>query len=166
MSEFTPIMSQEDFDKAIQKRLAQKEREVSEQFKEYLSPEKQSELKKEYEKRLEEAKDAIKTAEEKAKSSNQTVTELTKRAEQAEASLLKNRIAYENKLPLELAGRLMGDTEEDLKKDAENLAALIKPSTAAPLRTTEVRTNTNNTSAGANEGMLQLLSQLSDTLKD
>lgn len=165
MSEFTPIMSQEDFDKAIQKRLAQKEREVSEQFKEYLSPTKQAQLKEEYEKRLEEAKEALKAAEEKAKSNSQTVADLTKRAEMAESSLLKNKIAYENKLPLELAGRLMGDTEEDLKKDAESLAALLKPSTAAPLKTNEVRHNPT-TSAANDNGMLQLLSQLSDTLKD
>ena len=36
--EFTPITTQEEFDKAIQKRLAQKEREMTESFKEYMSP--------------------------------------------------------------------------------------------------------------------------------
>ena len=39
MSEFTPIETQEDFDKAIKSRLAQKDRVLAEKYKSYLSPE-------------------------------------------------------------------------------------------------------------------------------
>lgn len=161
MSEFTPIMTQEDFDKAIQKRLAQKEREMTEQFKEYMSPDAVKDLKADFDRKVKEANEAVKVVEEKLKAKDQTVSDLTKRAEDAEGRLLKNKIAYENKLPLELAGRLIGSTEEELKADAESLASLMKPSAAPPLRIGEVRgSGTANTNAAVDAGMMQLLGQL------
>ena len=57
MSEFTPITTQEEFDKAIQKRLAQKEREVTENFKEYMSPDNVKELRAEFERKIKEAQE-------------------------------------------------------------------------------------------------------------
>ena len=48
MSDFTPIQTQEEFDKAIKGRLAQKDREAEERYKDYLSPDKVSELKADY----------------------------------------------------------------------------------------------------------------------
>lgn len=164
MSEFTPIMTQEDFDKAIQKRLAQKEREITEQFKDFLSPTQQSALKEEYENKLTKAGEDLKAAQEKLKSHETTVSDLTKRAEAAESRLLKSKIAYDHKLPLELADRLVGDTKEDLDKDAETLAGLMKPSATAPLHTGEVRSTNGTGNGSVDAGMMQLLSQLSDTL--
>ena len=166
MSEFTPIMTQEDFDKAIQKRLAQKEREITEQFKDYLSPAQQKELKEEYENKLTKAGDDLKAAQDAIKNNATTVSDLTKRAEAAESKLLKSKIAYDHKLPLELADRLVGDTKEDLDKDAETLAGLMKPSSTAPLHTNEVRQPNGNGNGSVDTGMMQLLSQLSDTLQN
>lgn len=40
---------------------------------------------------------------------------------------MKNKVAYENKLPIELSDRLIGQTEEELKADAEKLSEIIKP---------------------------------------
>lgn len=166
MSEFTPITTQEDFDKAIQKRLAQKEREVTEQFKDFLSPTQQSALREEYEEKLTKAGEDLKAAQEKIKGHSETVSDLTKRAEAAESKLLKSKIAYEHKLPLELADRLVGDTKEALDKDAETLAGLMKPSATAPLHTNEVRSPNGNGNGSVDAGMMQLLSQLSDTLQN
>lgn len=157
MSEFTPITTQEEFDKAIKSRLAQKDREAEEKYKDYLSPDKLSSLKEDYEKKLEEAKKSAKEASDKLSENQKTVDELTKRAETAEHSLLKNKIAYDHKLPLELAGRLVGTTEEELTKDAESLASLVKPSSAPPLYST----NPNNTTKSASDqALLGLLSQI------
>lgn len=50
---------------------------------------------------------------------------------------LKYRIANENGIPLELASKLSGETEEDLKKDAETLSSFITRKQTLPLRTTE-----------------------------
>ena len=157
MSDFTPITTQEEFDKAIKGRLAQKDREAEEKYKDYLSPEKVSSLKEDYEKKLEEAKKSAKEAADKLSAKDVTVTELTKRAEAAENSLLKNKIAYDHKLHLELAGRLVGTTEEELAKDAESLAALVKPSSAPPLRSTDPSQQTKTL---ADQALVGLLSQL------
>lgn len=160
--EFTPITTQEEFDKAIQKRLAQKEREMTENFKEYMSPDDVKTLKAECDRKVKEAQDCVKVAEDKLKANEQTVSEITKRAEAAELSLKKNQIAYEHKLPLELAGRLVGSTDEELTKDAENLASLVKPSYAPPLRSTE--TNNNNGSLTQDQALLGLLGQIKGNL--
>ncbi len=50
---------------------------------------------------------------------------------------LKYRIANENGIPLELASKLTGETEEDLKKDAETLSSFITRKQTLPLRNTE-----------------------------
>lgn len=163
MSDFTPIETQEAFDKAIQKRLAQKDRELADQYKDYLSPDDVAALKADYENKIREAGEAVKAAEGRVKEKDTTVSELTKRAEAAEVSLLKNKIAYENKLPLELAGRLVGNNEEELKADAETLASLIKPTNTPPLHTGE-RTMGGSNSNQMGAGMMSLLSQLKDNM--
>lgn len=157
MSDFVPIQTQEDFDKAIKGRLAQKDREAEEKYKDFMSPEKVSELKADYEKKLEEAKKAAKDATDKLSANEKTVADLTTRIETAENSLLKNTIAYKHKLPLELASRLVGTNEEELTKDAESLSALMKPSTTAPLHSTNPSI-TNKTPES--QALIGLLSQI------
>lgn len=113
MSEFKVIETQEELDKIIKKRLEQKDREVAEQYKDYLSPDDAKAMKADYEKQIQEAQDKLKTFDE-------TVSTLTKRAETAEVSLLKNKVAIENNVPIKLASRLVGTTEEELKADAQS----------------------------------------------
>ena len=126
MSEnFKVIETQEELDKIIKSRLAQKDREIAESYKDYLSPEKAEALKADYEKKLEEANKNLKDAQDKLKTFDSTVSELTKRAETAEVSLMKNKVAIENKLPIELADRLIGANEDELKADAEKLSGIL-----------------------------------------
>lgn len=161
MSEFTPIQTQEDFDKAIKSRLAQKDRELAEQYKGFLSPEAveelQNKLKAEYEGKLTKAAEDVKAAQDKLAAKDQTVSDLTKRAEAAESSLLKNKIAYDAKLPLELAGRLVGKDETELKADAEMLAGMFKPAKAAPLYTSETGAQNQVNHGAAMQGLLSQL---------
>lgn len=157
MSDFQVIQTQEEFDRAIKSRLAQKDRELEEKYKDYLSPDKVASLKEDYETKIEEIKKSAKEAADKLSANAQTVAELTKRAESAENSLLKNKIAYEHKLPLELAGRLVGNTEDELSKDAESLASLIKPSSAPPLKSIDPNAATKTAS---DQALLGLLSQM------
>ena len=168
MSDFTPIETQEAFDKAIQKRLAQKDRELADQYKDYLSPDDVAALKAEYENRIREAGEAVKKAEGRIKEKEGTVSELTKRAEMAEASLLKNRIAYEHKIPAGLAERMIGTTEEELNKDAERLSELIKEASHAsitpPLHTSEPFMGAGSSGNQMIAGMASLLSQLKNNM--
>ncbi len=150
MSEFKVIETQEEFDKLIQKRLERNTRETEERFKDYVSPDEVSKIKSDYETQIKDFK-------EKAANHDQVVSDLTQRATKAETSLMKTRIANENGIPLELAGRLVGTNEEELKKDAESFASLITPKSAPPLKTNEVAGNNNNSINAAYATMLAAL---------
>lgn len=139
--EFKIIETQEDFDKAIQKRLAQKDKEQAEKYKDYLSPDGVASLKGEYDKKLQELNDALAKANEKIAGNDKVVSELTTRATTAESDLLKSRIAHESGVPFELAGRLVGSNEEELKADAEKFASFLGPKSAPPLHSTDPGSN-------------------------
>lgn len=157
MSEFTPIQTQEEFDEAIKERLARKDKEAAEKYKEYMSPDKVAELKADYERKINEASESVKDFEAKLKEKDETVSQLTKRAESAETNLLKNEIAYKNNLPLEMASRLVGNTAEELTKDAETLAGFMAPKGTPPLYT---GAQTGSSGIDGNAAMMGLLSQL------
>ena len=91
MADFKVIETQEDFDKAIKSRLAQKDRELAEQYKDYLSPEQVQGLKDELKKQLDEANDLVAKAKETLAEKDKAVSDLESRAADAEtlASLLK-----------------------------------------------------------------------------
>ena len=159
MEEFKVIETQEDFDKAIQKRLARADREMQEKYREYLAPDKVEELKQEYEKKVQKTEEELKAANEKIASHDQVVADLTTRATTAENKLLKGRIANDAGIPLELASRLVGNNEEELKKDAESLASYLTPKSAPPLKTTDPAGGTG-AQAKINADMATMLSQI------
>lgn len=148
MDDFKVIETQEDFDKAIQKRLAQKDRELAEQYKDFLSPDKVEALKEEHKKEIADLNKALKEANEKIAGHDQIVSELTTRAMTAESDLLKSRIAHESGVPFELAGRLVGQNEDELKADAEKFASFLAPKSAPPLHTSDTPDNSNAGFAG------------------
>lgn len=147
MSDFKIIETQEDFDKAIQSRLKQKDRELADKYKDYLSPDDVTALKADYDKQLQDANKLVEEANIKLSTFDETVSNLTQRAETAENKLLKNKVAYENKLPIELSDRLIGSTEEELKADAEKLSGILKPQGhgAPPLYTGTQTSQSGNT---------------------
>ena len=166
MSEnFKVIETQEELDKIIKSRLAQKDREVAESYKDYLSPEKAEALKADYEKKLEEANKNLKDAQDKLKTFDDTVSELTKRAETAEVSLLKNKVAIENNVPISSAYRLIGTTEEELKADAVKFLeeqGKTKPGFEPPLYTGKQIKQTNSYDAGIAELAAQMTAQMAN----
>ena len=121
MSEFKTIETQEELDKIIKKRLEQKDREVAETYKDYLSPEAVQSMKDDYEKQIKDANKLVEDAKVKLQTFDETVSKLTKRAEAAEVSNLKTKVAIDNNVPIKLASRLVGTTEEELKADAQLL---------------------------------------------
>ena len=158
--EFKVIETQEDFDKAIQKRLARADREMQEKYQDYLAPDKVEELKQEYEKKIQKAEEDLKAASDKIANHDQIVADLTTRATTAENKLLKGRIANDAGIPLELAGRLVGNNEEELKADAESLASYLVPKSAPPLRSTDPAAGATGTQAKVNADMATMLSQI------
>ena len=167
MGEFKAIETQEDFDKAIQKRLEQKDREAAEKYKDYMSPDDVAKLNADHEKAISDLQGKLAQADEKAAQHDKVVQELQEKALKAETSLLKSQVAHENGVPIELADRLIGSTAEELKADAERFAGFMAPKTAAPLRTTDpsnVLTLTGNPDTdsknAAAAAMLSFLPQL------
>lgn len=135
MAEFTPITTQEAFNEAIRERL---ERERA-KYADYDSLKAQAtELKKfqdaKYPEQITALQDQLKTAQEAAG-----------RAAAAEGELLKIQVAARHGIPLELAGRLSGNDESELDKDADTMAGFLKTPGAPPLAQVDppVGKNTN-----------------------
>lgn len=156
MSEFKVIETQEEFDRIIQKRLAQKEAEVSKKYEGYLSPDDIQKLKADYDGKLAQAQADLEAMATKVAAHDQEVADLTARAVKAETSLLKGEVANKHGIPLELAGRLIGDTKEDLEKDAESFASYMGPKAAPPLRSNDPA----NQATGLDGAYAAVLSQL------
>lgn len=58
---------------------------------------------------------------------------------------LKRKIAIENGINYELASRLQGNTEEEIRKDAQSLSQLVKPNNkVAPLKDIENKKEEKN----------------------
>lgn len=67
------------------------------------------------------------------------LTEKDNLIKEYELKNVKYRIAVEAGIPLALADRLSGKSEEEIKKDAESLASFINQKSKLPLKTTETK---------------------------
>ena len=159
MEDFKVIETQEDFDRAIQKRLEQKEREVEGRYKDYLAPDAVKKIREEYDGKLATAQADLQTLTTKQANHDKEIADLTARAVKAETDLTKGKAASKHGIPLELAGRLVGDTPEDIEKDAESFAALMGSSRPpVPLRTNEPgNSNGGNSIDAALASLMQAL---------
>ena len=128
--EFKVIETQEAFDAAIKSRLERNTRtvteEVTKKFEGYVSPD---EAKKTAER--------IEALSKEIEAGKATIADLTAKNSAYEISSVKMKIAQGLGIPVELAERLNGTTEEELKKDAEAFAALVKPNHQPRPRGTE-----------------------------
>ena len=129
MADFKPIETQEQFDAMIKGRLEQAERSFIEKYG------KTDELKTQLEasagqiaeltQRLEEANNQIESSKAEMEGLNAKVLKY-------ETDSVKTRVAHEEGLPFEMAGRLTGDNEEAIRADAKSLAKMIKANTSTP----------------------------------
>lgn len=136
MSEFTPITTQEQFDAAIGERLKRERETVAKKYGDY------DDIKgkvADYERQI---GDLTREAAEKAKTYagyESTLAELNAKVKGYETSSVKMRIAHELGIPYELADRLSGDNEGDIRRDAESLSKILtRPNNqTAPMRSHE-----------------------------
>lgn len=133
MADFTPITTQEEFDRMVGERLKRERETVKKEFDGYLSPEDE---KKKYEGYL---SPALEKEKYKGYLTPEEAAEKEKTIKGYEASSVKMRIAHEVGIPYELAGRLTGENEEALRKDAEGLVKIMGSQShkVPPLRNTE-----------------------------
>ena len=128
MAEFKAITTQEELNRIIEERLSRERAK----YADYEALKADSAALRELQgKKLDEQVTALTGQLQKAQGD---LSAMQTRAETAERSLLRSRIAREKNLPAELADRLTGDDETALRADAEALAKLIAPAQpAAPL---------------------------------
>ena len=136
MADFTAITTQEQFDAAIGERIKRERDTIAKKYADY------DDLKNkisDYEKQIGTLSKSIEDSGKKYAGYDKTLADLTAKVKGYETSSVKMRIAHEVGIPYELATRLSGETEDDIRKDAESLAKLVgKPGqTAPPLKSTE-----------------------------
>lgn len=130
MSEFKPIETQEALDAILKERLDRQKKSVTEEVrKEYegwISPE---EAKK--------SADKITALTGKLSDSETKIADLTAKNSAYEISSVKMKVARETGLPYELAERLSGNTEDEIRKDAETLSQFASQPQPTPSYTSE-----------------------------
>ena len=159
---FKEILTQEDFDIAIGERL-KREREAAE--KRYAGFDEAKEkaekydalIAKDLEGQIKKLNEQLAAEKQKNTDHDKIVSDLTARANKAEAAVMKSRIAHEAGLPYELSSRLTGDTEEELIEDAKALASFVKPATAPPLASTDPSKSSASSATAAKQAALMAL---------
>lgn len=121
------MFTQDEVNALIKERLERSEKKMAEKYADYFSPEdvknKTADLEKQVSEMgisLEEAKKKSSEFDELLGQKNKEIDRLTAEAKKHATDAVKSRIAYgEFKLPNGFADRLKGDTEEEIRKDAE-----------------------------------------------
>ena len=137
--EFKPIESQEQLDNIIKDRLQINDRSWSEKYSGYLSPDEVASKTKELDDEIAKLGNSLNEATEKAKTDAETIKSLTEKVKTYETASVKSRIAHEIGIPYELANKLSGETEEEIRKDAESLKPFVTQKIVPPLRDPESR---------------------------
>ena len=151
--EFQAITSQEQLDNVIGERLRRQKEQFEEEIKEYKA------LKEENEKLQTELEQKNQFIEENKKETSMRTEDyenLEKELNTLKLQQLKQKIAINNGIPLDLANRLSGEDEESLLEDAKTLSQFINSNpTPQPLKSVE-DTNVND----EDMAYKQLLNQL------
>lgn len=146
MTEFKVIETQEELDKIIAERLKRERSKVEDEYKEKINT---------YETQIQELKSENAEAKanlEKASEKDSEIEKLQGRIKGYEKSELQRKIALENKIPYNLAGRIQGETEEEMQEDAKSLSKYFeKKEVVPPLKNPEI----NKGHSGAYKELLQ-----------
>ena len=149
-----PISDQAALDAVIKDRLERERNSVTKKFEGWISPEDNAKAVAEYQKQIEEIKASH------AKDS-ETINGLTAQVKSFEMANLKSKVAMELGLPYGMASRLSGETEDDIRKDAQSLKDLIGTSKPqAPQAATEPRLTQNPEKVIENAAYKKLLDSI------
>lgn len=154
MGEFQPITNQEEFDAKIKERLERERNSVTKQFANWISPEDNAKQVADFQKQIEEIKASH-------SEDSKTIETLTTRVKAYETAEIRSRVAHEMGLPYGMASRINGETEEEIRKDAQSLKDLIGTARPqAPQATTEPRLTQNSEKAIENAAYRKLLGSM------
>ena len=117
--DFKAITTQEEFDAAIKSRLERERKTIESRYSDYES------LKAQIDNLTKEKSDLEKAKAEDAKKIQDQLDAANAKTKKLELDSIRTKVAIEKKLPLELRTRLSGETEEEIKADADNLAKVF-----------------------------------------
>ena len=155
---FKTIETQEQFDEAIKERL---ERE-SKKYEGYMSPSDVAKLQDDYKKQLEDATKSTSDYTKQIEDLNKSILEKDSKISQYETNSVKMRICLNNGLPFEMASRLTGTTEEEIQKDAEQLAKLMSVNIKGSLN---VAPQASTTKTSAEDGVTKIFKEMNPNLE-
>lgn len=155
----TPITTSEQLDSIVSERTnsivqTRLEREAK-KYASYTSPEDLKAMQEKYDKQIGDLNGALSAANEKAAKYDADIAERDAKIKSYETASVKTRIAQEMGLPYELHSRLNGETEEEIKKDAEALAKYFKASSPAPMASAEPKVKETDSKTAAYKEMLR-----------
>ena len=141
--EFTPIETQEQFDQMVKDRVERAKKSAAKEFETQLKDLeqlKESVTAKETE--IGTLKAKLTDLEAEKKTNGESYQSMQKELSQVKLSALKQRIAIDAGIPLEMADRLNGEDEESIKADAEKVKGFWGAKHVAPsFKTEEVPTD-------------------------
>lgn len=145
MADFTPIETQEQFDAMVKDRIARAEKSAAEKYGDYDAVKKQNaELTDQIAKLTEQIRKQTETID----GNKVTVDDLTAKVQKYETASVKTKIALELGLPYQIAERLTGSDETEIRADAENMVKLLGPNRhPAPLGSGEPQPSGNSKDA-------------------
>lgn len=153
MADFNPINTQEELNSIIGERLRRERETVTKEYEQKIT-EKDGEIGT--------LKTSITDLSKQLEDANKSISEipaLKEKIQGYERASVKSRVAREVGIPYELADRLSGETEEDLRKDAEGLRKLIgQVQPAAPKANGERNVGKDN--EATNDAWRQVLQQM------
>lgn len=150
--EFKAITTQEEFDKAIQDRLARQKESIEKQYADYAEIKAKNEA---LESEIGILKTTLSEANAKTESYDKDIADLNAKIAGYETANMRTKIALQYGIPYDLAGRLVGEDEESITEDAKKLAELIgSKEPLAPLKDTEPKVKDKD---GAYKALLENL---------
>ena len=123
MGEFEPITTQEQLDEIISARLKRDREATAKKYADYDDIKGKND---EYVKRIAELEKANSDLTTKYEGYDSQLLDLQNECKEYEAKKKKTDIALEYGLPYGMASRLIGDTDEDIRKDAQDMMAMMK----------------------------------------
>lgn len=154
----TPITTQEQLDSVIQERVdkvvASKAARDAKKYEAYTSPDDLKALTEKYDKQIGDLNSALSAANEKAAKYDADIAERDAKIKGYETAAVRTKVGHEAGLPYELHSRLVGETEDEIRKDAESLAKIMKAQAAPPLAAPEKPVTKRDEQKAAYKSML------------
>ena len=136
------VLTQDQVNQIIASRVKQAKESTEKKYADYESVKKAN---TDLEKRIAELEKAAAESDKKITAAGKERDALRQQISAYETSSVKMRIAREEGIPYELAERINGATEDEMREDAKTLAQFIsRPVSAPPLKVTEPNENTDN----------------------